>query len=1430
VNQKNLLICFLFLIITTFAHNPDEHLTFIQNQGQWKENFAYKAHIQGGSVFFQDKSWRFCLIHTEDVRKMHPNPNPDDVVLRHHAFEMNFLNSQKSEIQGKELLSHYHNYYLGDNPNNWKTNVSLYEKLYYKDIYPHIDIAAYSEHVHFKYDWIVNPGGNPQNIQIEYKGLDKIYLKNGNLYLTTSVGELIEKRPYTYQIINGNKQEVECHFVLNNNVLSYTFPKGYLPDIPLIIDPVMVFASYTGSVANNWGFTATYDNAGNSYAGGVAFEPGYPVSLGAFQSTWAGTTSGDFYDRMDIAISKFNTNGTNLLYSTYIGGTLREQPHSMIVDDNYNLYVFGTARSTDFPVTTTTYDNTYNGGDRDIIVFKFNNTGTALLGSTYLGGSGPDGSISSAASPTTATLYKNYGDEIRGEIILDVFGNIYVATTTGSTDIPRVKAQFNTFNGGLRDGYVFKMNTNCQNLLWATYIGGIADDGLYGICFGKDSLITVCGGTRSNNLPTHTGALYSTLQGNTDGFVAQFQDTLLTKLTYIGQNNYDQAYFVQSDGAGNIYVAGQTLSSTYPVVGTVYSETGGGHFVSKLNPNLSAFIYSTRFGTASTINISLSAFLVDKCEQIYVSGWGGGANATVGNTLGMTTTSNATQTTTDGQDFYLIVYAKDALNLLYAGYFGGNNNLVTPSSGEHVDGGTSRFDKNGIVYQSVCAGCWGNSVFPATAGAWSTTNNSTNCNNAVFKLDFQVSSPVIIANMNAVPNSGCVPLTVNFTNTSINGINYYWHFGDGGNSTGSNPTYTYNTAGTYIVMLIVENPSSCNERDTAYLPITVHPMPSVPSNIVNDCDGTALLDAGNPGSTYFWTYLGNPIGSTQTITASTSGVYYVTITTPFGCTRKDSITLNFHAPPTAIAPPDTSTCATQTITLTGNATGAVSVQWLYGSTVVSTTNTHLANFSGMYVFQATNNVGCVASDTVWVSYKPTPADSLAPNINVCAGTPVVLDAKNVGSSYLWTLGGTPVSTNQIYSPTSSGQYVVEITNPSGCKLLDTVNVNILPAPDITPMADVGLCDSIPITFNPSVTGATAYTWFYNGNPVGSTSSITVNTSGMYVLQASNGICSDLDTVFIQYYPTPKDSLPAIISVCTGNSIILDAKNIGSTYVWSFNGNPVSTNQIYSPSSAGLYTVQITNTFGCILRDTVQVTIIPSPTINLPERDTICKQGSVMLNAQGNPTYTYQWYKDGVLIPHNFDTLTVKNTGWYVVEASNGACSVKDSVQISRSVPNAYLGADTCICAGNNVILMAKSPNMQYVWQPSGQNSQSIQVSETGLYQLTISSMNGRCTDTDEVYITFVDCAFAMPNVFTPNNDGKNDVFKYDITGWQNYHIEIFNRWGNKVFETEEIGKFWNGKKYNTEDDMPEGVYYGVFEAKNCAGATIKKSFNVTLFR
>ena len=169
-------------------------------------------------------------------------------------------------------------------------------------------------------------------------------------------------------------------------------------------------------------------------------------------------------------------------------------------------------------------------------------------------------------------------------------------------------------------------------------------------------------------------------------------------------------------------------------------------------------------------DISPSAFLVNNCGNIFVSGWGGATGTQQGSTFGLPTTPNAEQLSTDGNDFHLLVLFKDAVSLLYATFFGG------PISNEHVDGGTSRFDKNGIVYQSVCGGCGGNSDYPTTPGVWSNTNNSSNCNNAVFKFDMSD----IDAKLSVLPqNEGCVPFNATFQNTSTGGLTYFWDYGDG---------------------------------------------------------------------------------------------------------------------------------------------------------------------------------------------------------------------------------------------------------------------------------------------------------------------------------------------------------------------------------------------------------------------------------------------------------------------------------------------------------------------------------------------------------------------------------------------------------------------------------------------------------------------------
>ena len=285
--------------------------------------------------------------------------------------------------------------------------------------------------------------------------------------------------------------------------------------------------------------------------------------------------------------------------------------------------------------------------------------------------------------------------------------------------------------GGPQDGVVFKLNTDLSSILWSTYLGGNNDDAVYDVVLDQNNNLYIAGGTNSVNFPTTTGVLSPAIHGGVDGFITHLNATGSTILasTFIGTPDYDQTYFVELDPYGDVYTTGQT-EGLYPVSAGVYSNAGSSQFIHKMNATLDTTIYSTVFGNGNRIpNISPTAFLVDTCLNVYVAGWGRCLSLGVftnGNNSNMPITPNAHQSWTDGCDFDFFVLNSTATAPAYATYFGGG------MSQEHVDGGTSRFDKNGVIYEAVCAGCGGYNDFPTTPGVVSNTNNSGNCNNGCY--------------------------------------------------------------------------------------------------------------------------------------------------------------------------------------------------------------------------------------------------------------------------------------------------------------------------------------------------------------------------------------------------------------------------------------------------------------------------------------------------------------------------------------------------------------------------------------------------------------------------------------------------------------------------------------------------------------------------
>lgn len=834
MKKSVLLLCFTAAISPIFAgHNAKTgDLQFVQNDGQWANHIQYQAPLYGGTLFLEKNCFTYVFSNSAEISEFKHGGNPADLanfVYKQHAYKTTFVNANTNVNPiGENKFNNYYNYFLGDDAASWHGKVPAFGAVRYLGLYSGTDLLVYSRSNSMKYDFIVAPGADASQIKMQYDGLDGMQIEDGNLKLTTSINTIMELHPVAWQIINGIKVDVLCDFVLEVNNVTFSLPNSYDKNYELIIDPAtLIFASYSGSTSDNWGYSATYDADGNLYGAGIAFADGYPVTLGAYQTDWAGG-AGSYV--ADITVSKFSADGTSLIYSTYLGGTNEDLPYSIIVNNDDELIIYGATGSANFPTTVDAYDKTFNGGPAELVDYVLNFTagsdayvarlsadGADLLGSTFFGGTQNE-------ALNTGVISYNYGDHARGEVNLDNSGNILIASCTRSNNLPTTAGAFQTTFGGQQDGFVASFNLNLNTLIWSSFAGGSGDDGAYSIKPTTDNKFLICGGTSSTNIETTAGVLNESYMGGVaDGFLMMINNdaTNLLAATYIGTSDYDQCYLADLDASNGVYIMGQTQGD-YPVVGDVYVNAGGTQFVSKLDPDLTTLEFSTVFGSGSEdVNISPTAFLVDNCGNIFVCGWGGAVNSSfnpnTGTVNGMDITADAFQSTTDGSDFYLAIFSENIGSLFYATYFGG------PISDEHVDGGTSRFSKEGVVYHAVCAGCTSLDDFPTTEGVVSNTNNSANCNLGVFK--FSLAPPPTTAEFDVDPSEGCFPLDVTTNNGSINADGYIWDFGDGTTSTVDNPTHTYDEPGTYTLTLIASTEVGCGISDTVYATVNVFDFP-----------------------------------------------------------------------------------------------------------------------------------------------------------------------------------------------------------------------------------------------------------------------------------------------------------------------------------------------------------------------------------------------------------------------------------------------------------------------------------------------------------------------------------------------------------------------------------------------------------------------------
>lgn len=904
---------FLFIGLLTTALQA-EPIAFVQNRGQWANEVRFRAEIPGGYLYLKANALHYVFYDGATLANHHTpdHSKPSSDIIPAHAVEVRFEGANAtSRIETNHLSTISRNYFSGKTPVG---NVPAYGEVIYHDLYPGIDLRLYAYYQTLKYEFIVQPGLDPSVIQMVYKGANRVSVTDEKLTVETSIQPLSESQPYSYVSQNGRAVEVAARWQLlsgstpGTQKVGFHFPNGYDRTQTLTIDPELVFSTYSGSYSDNWGMTATYDSDGNLYSGGIVFGPNFPATTGAFEAKFSGD--------VDVAILKFSPDGSKLLFASFLGGSAAEVPHSLIVNNAGNLVVMGSTSSPDFPVTTGAFQTTtklgtpaslslitttsieYANGS-DIFVSIISPDGKQLKASTFVGGSGKDGvgARHTTGIESDGISLRNYGDDLRGEVVVGTDDNIYVASVTESSDFP-----INTLptkGTYAADAIVFRLSADLSKLVWGTRIGGSGYDKANSLKVTALGTIFVCGVTTSPDMPVSTNALKTALGPTSpvDAFVARFDNQQLSRLTYLGTDNEDIAYLLDVDPDGNPYVFGSTLGK-YPVTTGVYQNAGSRQFIHALNSSLSATLFSTVVGSGRvTPDIAPTAFLINECGNIYLSGWGGAVNVRTGynsssSTTGLPVTNDAYKRTTTGSNFWVALLEKGAKSLLYATFVGS----PAIGRGDHVDGGTSRFNKQGVIFHAVCA-CGGTN-FPATAQAWSQTNNSSNCNNLAFKFDvdrLRAGFDTYRGTQKGVV-TGCTPLTLTFQNTSLGGKQYQWLVDGQVISTDTAKTgYVFTKPGQYTVKIRAYNPLTCQRVDSVQQVITVNPANFSISPDTTICpESSALLRAGGAVK-YLWspadglssTTIASPIATpTKTTT------YTVNMTNEFGCTSRQNVTVS----------------------------------------------------------------------------------------------------------------------------------------------------------------------------------------------------------------------------------------------------------------------------------------------------------------------------------------------------------------------------------------------------------------------------------------------------------------------------------------------------------------------------------------------------------
>lgn len=535
---------------------------FIENKGQWDSKALYLSQSKNMDLWLTKNSIVYDLYGQTRGQKQ-----TGDVI------EMRFVGSNEPKITALVKQDFYHNYFTSKNGELVKvTNVGIYNEVTLENIYDKVSARYYRADGKTRYDIILQSGANPSKIKLAFEGKKSISLFNDGLKIYSKNAVLSQAGLFAYQRINGENVKVLCRFKQNSDG-SIGFNLGnYDNKLPLVIDPLLS-STFLGGSDDDIAYSVANDGQYNSYMCGSTISPSFPTTSGSYDVTKD--------KNYDVFITKFSTVNQKIVYSTFVGGNSSENGYGIIVDNNGDAFVTGSTTSSNFPVTTNAYDKNQNGGI-DAFAFKLSPTGSDLIYSTFVGGIKDD----------EATC-----------IAIDKSNAVYIVGKTNSDDFPTYMGYDNSYNGGVEDGFVTKINPSGSSIVYSSYLGGSDRDIAQNIKVINNEAV-VSGSTYSKNFPTSNGAFDVTHNGYSDAFITRLNSSgnNINYSTFIGGDGYDESKGLLVDEKGYAYLCGKTTSTNFPVTaGALDKIYNGGDdaFIARINSNASALVYATYFGGSS---------------------------------------------------------------------------------------------------------------------------------------------------------------------------------------------------------------------------------------------------------------------------------------------------------------------------------------------------------------------------------------------------------------------------------------------------------------------------------------------------------------------------------------------------------------------------------------------------------------------------------------------------------------------------------------------------------------------------------------------------------------------------------------------------------------------------------------------------------------